>query len=530
MFPKLIAFSDDARGRMLVGINKLADAVKVTLGPKGRNVIISRKHAPLRITKDGVSVAREIELYDEFENLGAQLIKEVAIKTCDMVGDGTTTATVIAQSIINQGIECLSKGHNPIDLKRGIDDAVIKVVEYLRSKSIFITTPEEVFNIATIAANGDKELGKIISDTFNTVGKDGVITLEESNSGKTECTHVEGLELDKGYISPFFVTNPTKMIAELENAYILVYDGKISTLQPILKLLESIVRLNETLLIIAEDVDGEALATLVLNKMKHGYKIYAIKSPSFGDARKDILSDLSIMTGLKSISEVVGVKLDKVTKEDLGRAKKIIISQDKTTIIEGYGNHEAKVERCFYLKSEADICDDPIRKKSLEERFSKLSNGVAVIRIGGTTELEMKERKDRVEDAVHATRAALQEGILPGGGTSLVKASKIIESPLMQNALISPFIQIFKNAGKGSILLSFEEEELFNVGYDARQDIKGDMISLGIIDPTKVVITALQDAASIASLFLTTEAVLVEENEITINTLQDPSNPLKIRT
>lgn len=558
MFPKLIEFSDIARGKMLLGVNKLADAVKVTLGPKGRNVIISRKHAPLRITKDGVSVAREVELYDEFENLGAQLIKEVAIKTCDMVGDGTTTATVLAQSIINQGVELLSKGHNPMDLKRGIDEAVIKIVEYLRSKSIPITTPEEVFNIATIAANGDKDLGKIIADTFSKVGKEGVITIEESSSGKTECTHVEGLELDKGYISPFFVTNPVKMVADLENPYILIYEGKISTLSPILKILESIVRANETLLIIAEDVDGEALSTLVLNKMRNGYKIYAIKLPSFGEARKEIISDLSILTGAKSISEEVGVKLDKITKEDLGRAKKIIISQEKTTVIGGYGSNEAKVDRCFYLKNEADICEDPIRKKSLEERFAKLSNGVAVIRVGGTTELEMKERKDRVEDAVHATRAALQEGILPGGGVALKNSDNgtniwttadsdnmsiiPIGFRIIYNACCQPLRQILTNAGidkykiteiDKEIIEKYKEYEFpdsLNISYDVRNSKIVHMIEAGIIDPTKVVITALQDAASIASLFLTTEAVLVEENEITINDIQNPSNPLKIRT
>ncbi len=394
MFPKLIAFSSDARGRMLKGINTLADAVKVTLGPKGRNVIISRKFAPLRITKDGVSVAREIEIYDEFENLGAQLIKEVAIKTCDMVGDGTTTATILAQSIINQGLHALDEGFNPVDLKSGIEQAVEKVIEYLRERSVPIYSYEETFNIACIASNGDRDIAKIIADMFTKVGKEGVVSVEESSSGKTDCTIVEGIELDKGYISPFFVTNPVKMIAELENAYILIYDRKISTLAPLLPLLESIVKSNETLLIIAEDVDGEALATLVLNKMKHGYKIFAIKAPSFGESRADLLSDLCIMTGAKVISDEMGAKLHNMPKENLGKAKRIIIGQDKTTIVGSMGSPEELETRISYLKKEIESTDESDKKISFEQRLARLTNGVAVIKVGGATELEMKERKN----------------------------------------------------------------------------------------------------------------------------------------
>lgn len=539
MFPKLIAFSSDARGRMLKGVNTLADAVKVTLGPKGRNVIISRKFHPLRITKDGVSVAREIEIYDEFENLGAQLIKEVAIKTCDMVGDGTTTATILAQSIINQGIYALSEGHNPVDLKKGIDEAVEKVISHLRERSIPIHSYEEMFNIACIASNGDKELARIIADTFTKIGKEGVVSVEESSSGKTECTIVEGIELDKGYISPFFVTNPVKMIAELENAYILIYDRKISTLTPILPLLESIVKSNETLLIIAEDVDGEALSTLVLNKVKNGYKIFAVKAPSFGETRSDILSDLCVMTGAKVISDEMGTKLNNISKDSLGKAKRIIIGPDKTIIVGSMGNAEELENRIFYLKTEIRETENQDKKEFLEQRLAKLTNGVAVIKVGGATELEMKERKDRVDDAVHATRAALEEGILPGGGKALWHADFIMENQnrgmcIVSNALTVPMYQIIENAGKkpSEIIESCRDimASNFNHGYDAQNDRLVDLMIAGIIDPTKVVITALKDAASIASLFLTTEAVLVEENEITINDIKDPSNPLKIRT
>jgi len=545
VFPKLITFGTESRAKMLVGINTLADAVKVTLGPKGRNVIISRRNMPIRITKDGVSVAREVELYDEHENLGAQLLKEVAIKTCDVAGDGTTTATVIAQSIIQDGMKLLEAGANPMDLKRGIDAVVEKVVAFIRSKSIEITAPEEVESIATISANGDREVGKIIADTFAKIGKDGVITIEESANGKTESTIVEGLQIDSGYLSPYFVTNPAKMTCELENPYILVHDRIISTLQPMIGLLESIVKTNDSLLIIAENVDSEALATLVLNKMKHGFNIVAIKSPSYGDFRKNILDDLMVMSGAKYASEETGLKLESITKGSLGRAKKVIISEGKTTIIDGYGDKEAIDTRCAFLESQIRDTDEAFAKVQLEDRLARLTNGIAVIKVGGQTALEMKERKDRVEDAVHATRAALQEGIVPGGGITLFRTinkywnnspdKSIYAERLVMNAMERPIEQILMNSGKDEkaiqgICQKLDSVDDFHFGFDAQKDEFVDMIEAGIIDPTKVVITALVDAASIASLFLTTEAVLVEENEISLNSLQNPNNPYKIRT
>jgi chaperonin GroEL len=537
LFPKLISFGEEGRAKMLKGINTLADAVKVTLGPKGRNVIISKRGYPIRITKDGVSVAREIEIYDEYENLGAQLLKEVAIKTCNTAGDGTTTATVLAQTIIQEGIKALEQGANPMDLKKGIDRCVEQTVAFLREKSIAITTDDEVVDIATISTNGDRQLGQIIADTFKKVGKTGVVTLESSTSGKTESTIVEGLQIDSGYLSPYFADNTAKMTCELENPYILVHDRTISTLQPLLGLLESIVKNGDSLLIIAENVDSEALATLVLNKVRHGYKIIPIKSPSFGDSRRDIVDDLLIMTGAQLISEETGIKLDKVTKGMLGRAKKVIISQDKTTIIDGFGKEEDLVARCAYLNSKIVETDHPIEKQQLEERLAKLTNGIAIIRVGGSSEIDMKERRDRVEDAVHATRAALQEGILPGGGASLFYVAyeilddedKIVDQ-LMHRALCSPAEQILTNAGIDIQILNSLISHKFSEGFDVKSGQIVDMVEAGIIDPTKVVITALQDAASIASLFLTTEAILVDENEITLNALQSPTNPYKVRT
>lgn len=544
MFPKIVLHGQEAREKMLKGINTLADAVKVTLGPKGRNVAIGRKgHFP-RLTKDGVSVAREIDLVDPVENFGANLIKGVAIKTCDTVGDGTTTATVLAQSIINQGMDYVKNGSNPMDLKRGIDLIVEKAVEFIRSKSIPITKPEEILSIATISSNGDSDIGKIIADTFSKIGKDGVIAIEESANGKTGSTVVEGLQLDSGYISPYFVTNPTKMIAELENPYILMYDKTISTLQPMMGLLESIVKGGDSLLIIAENVDAEALSTLVLNRQ---YKIVAIKSPSYGDLRKDILDDLIVMSGAKYISEETGINLKNVTKDKLGRAKKVIVSETKTTIVDGQGTKEEIDSRCFYLKETIEECDDPYKKLQLEERLAKLTNGVAVIRVGGLTELEMKERKDRVEDAVHATRAALQEGIVPGGGIALYRSSNpntLLECQsgntsissgvnIMISSLRCPLNQILVNSGKAGEDLSSIVKEIggsvdFSFGYDAHQEKFVDMIEAGIIDPTKVVVTALKDAASIGSLFLTTEALLVEDDEIVLNAIKNPLNQIRM--
>jgi len=562
MLPKHLAFGKEGREKILIGVNKIADAVKVTLGPKGRNVIIKNTHYPIRITKDGVSVAKEVELYDEFESVGAELIRQVAMKTCDIAGDGTTTATVLAQHIINEGMKAIDDGENPIDLKRGIDRGTSYAIEYLKSKSRVISNPIEIEQIATISANGDAEIGKLISETFQKIGKEGVISLEDSPNGKTEVRYVEGLELDRGYISPYFVTNPNKMICELENPYILIYDNKIAGMAMILSLVEATMRENESLLIIAEDVESESLQTLILNKIKRGLKVCAVKSPSFGEFRKEILDDIAVVTGTKIIGEDGGIKLQNVARGTLGRAKKVIISQDKTTIIDGQGEKADFDNRCSYLKDEIAKAEHEELKKRYEERYARLTNGIAIIKIGGTTEFEMKERKDRVEDAVHATRAALQDGILPGGGIALYRARmdfdidtqykknikdngmggiklpglNLIEGEcILLRSLVRPFVQILLNSG-----LLYEkiqdicEKDLegseFSIGYDAQKGYIVDMIDWGIIDPTKVVITALEDAASIAGLFLTTEAVLIEENEITLNALQSPSNPLKIRT
>jgi len=544
MLPKKIAFGKDAREKILEGVNIIADAVKVTLGPKGRNVIIKNTHSPIRITKDGVSVAKEVEIYDEFHSVGAELIRQVAMKTCDIAGDGTTTATVLAQYIINEGMKAIDEGHNPIDLKKGIDFATDEIIKFLKSKSKVISDLIETQQIATISANGDEEIGHLIADTFIQVGKEGVITLEDSANGKTESRIVEGIELNRGYISPYFVTNNNKMICELDNPYILIYDSKIAGVAPIVNLVESVMREQRSLLIIADDVESEALATLVINKMKHGLKICAIKCPGFGDFRQDELSDISVVTGAQIISEDKGIKLQNVTKESLGKAKKIIISSDKTTIIDGQGNEEEYNDRCKFLEDQIQDAENDDIKKTLEARYAKLTNGIAVIKVGGTTEFEMKERKDRVEDAVHATRAALQDGILPGGGIALLKSTSFqdihTESSydtgrlIISNACTQPFNQILLNAGcdyaKISQISMDDKMKKFEFGCDASKDKMCNMIESGIIDPTKVVITALQDASSIAGLFLTTEAVLIEENEITLNTIQNPANPLKIRT
>lgn len=553
MFPKIIHFGDESRIKMLEGINILANSVKSTLGPQGRNVVIAVKNKPIRFTKDGVSVAKEVCLEDAVQETGVNIIKEVSLNTCDTVGDGTTSATVIAQNIMNQGMGFIGLGNNPMDLKRGIEAAVIKVEEYLRSQSVDISLDgHEVYEIATIACNGDKELGDIISRTFDTVGKDGVITLEESNSGKNEFTIVEGLQLDKGFITPYFVNNPSKMTCELDNPYILVYDKKISTLQPMLALLDSIVKSNESLLIIAEDVDSEALGMLVLNHKKNGFNIAAIKTPSYGNARIDLINDLSVMTASRVVSEDTGIKLEGIKKEMLGRAKKIIITQDKTTIIGGYGDQEAIKERCSFLENEIKSTENPLIKAHFQDRLAKLTNGVAVIKVGGITDFDIKERKDRVEDAIHATRAALHDGILPGGGIALLNASIYLSSLnnwnsgledqlaflngiyLIECALKSPWNQILENAGLipeeiYDELLKHKQTESFQIGYDALNFKYVNMIEAGIIDPTKVVITAFKDAASIASLLLTTEVAMIEENEITLNTVQGNSNSIKVR-
>lgn len=554
MFPKIVLFGNESRIKMLEGINILADSVKSTLGPQGRNVVIAVKNKPIRFTKDGVSVAKEVCLEDAVQDTGVNIIKEVALNTCYKVGDGTTTATVIAQSIINQGMGFIENGFNPMDLKRGIDVAVKEVEKYLRDNSVSISTDDEVVNIATIACNGDRELGELIADTFKKVGKDGVVTLEESTSGKTEISIVEGLQLDKGFITPYFVTNPAKMTCELENTYILVYDKKISTLQPMLALLDSIVKANESLLIIAEDVDSEALGMLVLNHKKNGFKLAAIKTPSFGNQQIDLINDLSVMTGSRVVSEDTGIKLEGIRKEMLGRAKKIIIGQEKTTIVGGFGDPEQVKERCTYLENEIKSTDNPQTKTQFQERLAKLTNGIAVVKVGGIADFDIKERKDRVEDAIHATRAALQEGILPGGGIALLNSCIHLEkfeefqdkyhnssNPsishgiyLIESALKSPWNQILENAGLipeeiFDKFLKQRETNQFQMGYDALNFKYVNMIDAGIIDPTKVVITAFKDAASIAGLLLTTEVALVEENEITLDTVGGPSNSIKVR-
>lgn len=577
MLPKKIAFGKEARDIILYGVNILANAVKVTLGPNGRNVVISNTHYPIRSTKDGVSAAREVELHTEFDNVGARLLKQVAMRTCEVVGDGTTTATVLAQYIINEGMKAIDEGANPVKLKKGIDLTTKKIVSLLRERSIEVSKPEEIKQVATISANGEEEIGNLVSDVFSKVGKDGVISLEESSTGKTEVSFVEGLQIDKGYISPYFVTNPNKMICELENAYIFIFDKKISTLQPIMSLLEEVKRKNGSLLIIAEDVDGEALSTLVVNKMKSVFKCAAIKSPAMGERRMELLYDIAIMTNANIVSEDQGMKLDSVRLEMLGKAKKIIIGADKTTIVDGMGEQENIKNRLTFLEDEIISCNDEEQKKYLEGRLAKLTNGVAVIKVGGTTEFELKERKDRVEDSIHATRAALQEGILPGGGAALLKcfiypysfvddylpldgSSEEIGMKILLHSLECPFLQILINSGieekeredtlnkmrdhnlndrwPDAIKQYFVEKETdktinqighnFNDGWDAVEEEYVDMIESGIVDPTKVVITALQDAVSIAGLILTTECIMVEENEFIINDLQANSNPIKI--
>ena len=546
MFPKIVLFGNESRSKMLEGINTLANSVKVTLGPQGRNVVVGLKHDKPRFTKDGVSVAKEVCLENAVLDTGINIIREVALNTVKDVGDGTTTSTVIAQNIINQGMSYIENGYNAMDLKRGIDIAIKAVEKYLRENSIEVSTDEEIINIATIACNGDRELGELIANTFKIVGKEGVITLEESSSGKTEMTITEGLELDKGFISDHFVTNPSKMVCELDNPYILVYDKKISTLTPMLPLLGSIASSNDSLLIIAEDVDSEALATLVVNFKKKVSKVVAIKSPSSGFRRMDLISDLSVLTGSKLSSEDMGIKLEGIRKEMLGQAKKIIVGLEKTIVIGGYGDQKEIQERCDYLKSEIEASENPDMKDYLQKRLAKLTTGVGVIKVGGISEFDIKELKDRVEDAVHATRAALQEGILPGGGIALLNASDHLASLnlsdnqmigrgiyLIETALKAPFNQILENAGliPEEILEGIDKNSpySFRLGYDAMNFKYVNMIDAGIIDPTKVVVTAFKDAASISGLMLTTEVALIEENEITLDTVQGSSNSIKVR-
>ncbi|OUI86684.1 chaperonin GroEL [Acetobacter tropicalis] len=527
MAAKDVKFATDARARLLNGIDILADAVKVTLGPKGRNVVLDKSFGAPRITKDGVSVAKEIELADKFENLGAQLVREVATKTNDLAGDGTTTATVLAQSIAKEGLKAVAAGFNPQDVRRGIEHATKAVIEELRKRTKAISGHEETAQVATISANGEVEIGRIISDAVQKVGKDGVITVEEAKGFETELDVVEGLQFDRGYISPYFVTNTEKLIADLENPYILIHEKKLSSLQPLLPLLETVVKSGRPLLIIAEDVDGEALATLVVNKLRGGLKIAAVKAPGFGDRRKAILEDIAILTGGEVISEDLGIKLENVTLPQLGQARRVVIDKDNTTVVDGEGKEEVIKGRVGQIRAQiADTTSDYDREK-LQERLAKIAGGVAIIRVGGATETEVKERRDRVDDALNATRAAVEEGIVPGGGTALARATEVVAhlhfhnedqrvgGDIVRKALQAPLRQIATNAGEDGAVVAGKvlENSDYNYGFDAQLGEYKDLVAAGIIDPTKVVRTALQDAASVSGLVITTEVLVTDKPE-----------------
>ena len=527
MAAKEVRFGSDARDRMLRGVDTLANAVKVTLGPKGRNVVIEKSFGAPRITKDGVSVAKEIELSDKFENLGAQLIREVASKTNDLAGDGTTTATVLAQAIVREGVKAVAAGLNPMDLRRGIDKAVAAVVEELKTRSRKITTPAETAQVGTISANGESEIGDMISQAMQKVGNEGVITVEEAKGIQTELDVVEGMQFDRGYVSPYFITNPEKMIADLDSPYILIFEKKLSQLQPMLPLLEAVAQSGQPLLIIAEDVEGEALATLVVNKLRGGLKVAAVKAPGFGDRRKAMLEDIAILTGGQVISEDLGIKLETVTLAMLGRAKKVLIEKENTTIIEGVGSKDDITGRVNQIRAQIEETTSDYDREKLQERLAKLAGGVAVIRVGGASEVEVKERKDRVDDALHATRAAVEEGIVPGGGVALARASLVLEGVKAENtdqktgieiirrAIQVPLRQIAENAGEDGAVIAGKvlDNSTYTFGFDAQSGEFKDMVAAGIIDPAKVVRTALQDAASVASLIITTEAGVVERPE-----------------
>ena len=523
MAAKDVKFSRDARERMLRGVNILADAVKVTLGPKGRNVVIDKSFGAPRITKDGVTVAKEIELEDKFENMGAQMVREVASKTNDIAGDGTTTATVLAQSIVQEGHKAVAAGMNPMDLKRGIDMAVNEVVASLAKATKKIKTSEEVAQVGTISANGEKEFGEMIASAMQKVGNEGVITVEEAKTAETELEVVEGMQFDRGYLSPYFVTNPDKMVAELEDAYILLHEKKLSNLQAMLPVLEAVVQTSKPLVIISEDVEGEALATLVVNKLRGGLKIAAVKAPGFGDRRKAMLEDIAILTGGQVISEDLGIKLENVGLNMLGRAKKVSISKETTTIVDGAGKKGEIQGRVAQIKQQIEETSSDYDREKLQERLAKLAGGVAVIRVGGATEVEVKEKKDRVDDALNATRAAVEEGIVPGGGTALLRASANLKSKgenadqdaginIVRRALQAPARQIATNAGAEASIVAGKilDNKSATYGFNAQTGEYGDMIQLGIVDPTKVVRTALQDAASVAGLLVTTEAMIAE--------------------
>jgi chaperonin GroEL len=525
MAAKDVKFSTEARERMLRGVDTLANAVRVTLGPKGRNVVLEKSFGAPRITKDGVTVAKEIELDDKFENMGAQMVREVASRTSDVAGDGTTTATILAQAIVKEGTKSVAAGMNPMDLKRGIDLAVEAIVEDLRSHARKITANDEIAQVATISANGDTEIGRFLAEAMQKVGNEGVITVEEAKSLNTELEVVEGMQFDRGYVSPYFVTNAEKMRAELEDAYILIHEKKLSGLQSMLPLLESVVQSAKPLLIIAEDIEGEALATLVVNKLRGGLKIAAVKAPGFGDRRKAMLEDIAILTGGTMIAEDLGIKLENVTLNMLGRAKKVVIDKENTTIVNGAGAKKGIEARVAQIKLQIEEATSDYDREKLQERLAKLAGGVAVIRVGGATEVEVKERKDRVDDAMHATRAAVEEGILPGGGVALLRALKALERvetanadqkagvDIVRRAIQMPARQIVENAGEdGSLVVGkLIEKRDYNWGFNAATGEYQDLVRAGVIDPAKVVRTALQDAASIAALLITTEALVAEK-------------------
>jgi chaperonin GroEL len=527
MAAKDVRFGGEARQRMLRGVDILNDAVRVTLGPKGRNVVLDKSFGAPRITKDGVTVAKEIELQDKFENMGAQMVREVASKTNDIAGDGTTTATVLAAAIVREGSKAVAAGMNPMDLKRGIDRAVNAVVDELKKRTKKITTPGETAQVGAIAANGETEIGKMISDAMQKVGNEGVITVEEAKGIQTELDVVEGMQFDRGYVSPYFITNAEKMVADLDQPYILIHEKKLSGLQPMLPLLESIVQSGRPLLIIAEDVEGEALATLVVNKLRGGLKVAAVKAPGFGDRRKAMLEDIAILTGGTVISEDLGIKLENVKLNDLGKAKKVLIEKENTTIVEGGGKKNDIVGRCNQIRAQVEETTSDYDREKLQERLAKLAGGVAVIRVGGSTEVEVKERKDRVDDSLHATRAAVEEGIVPGGGVALARASLILSKlkadnddqrfgvEIVRKAIQMPLRQIAENAGEDGAVIAGKvlDRDEYNWGFDAQTGEFKDLVKSGIIDPTKVVRTALQDAASVAGLLVTTEAMVAEKPE-----------------
>jgi chaperonin GroEL len=524
MSAKVVEFGVEARDKMLRGVDILANAVKVTLGPKGRNVVLDKSFGAPRITKDGVTVAKEIELEDKFENMGAQMVREVASRASDVAGDGTTTATVLAATIVKEGAKSVAAGMNPMDLKRGIDLAVEAIVEHLKANSKKVTSNAEIAQVGTISANGDKEIGAFLARAMEKVGNEGVITVEEAKSLETELDIVEGMQFDRGYISPYFVTNADKMRVEMDDAYILIYEKKLSGLQELLPLLEAVVQTSKPLVIVAEDVEGEALATLVVNKLRGGLKVAAVKAPGFGDRRKAMLQDIAILTGGQAISEDLGIKLESVTLAMLGRAKKVMIDKENTTIVNGAGKKKDIEDRISQIKAQIEETTSDYDKEKLQERLAKLAGGVAVIRVGGASEIEVKERKDRVDDAMHATRAAVEEGILPGGGVALLRATEALKTIRTQNddqktgvdivrkAIQAPARQIATNAGaEGSIIVGkILENAQYAYGFDAQSGEYGNLVQKGIIDPTKVVRTAIQNAASVAGLLITTEAMIAE--------------------